>query len=67
MTTTCSNVAFIKNEFHFFMSEAPVKDAIYTSMIQSVIEYEIVFCLMAYTSTLIVRSKGGALQSLEID
>jgi hypothetical protein len=43
MTTTCSSVAVVKNEFFFFMSETPTKDAIYTSTIQSVIEYEIVF------------------------
>jgi hypothetical protein len=67
MTTTCSSVAVIKNEFCFFMSETPAKDAIYTSTIQSVLEYDIVFFLMAYTSTFIMRSKGGALQSLEID
>jgi hypothetical protein len=67
MTTTCSSVAVVENEFRFFMNEAPTKDAIYTSTIQSVIEYEIVSCLMAYTSTLIARSRGGALQSPEID
>jgi hypothetical protein len=67
MTTTCSSVAVVKNEFCFFMSGASTKDAIYTSTIQSVIEYEIVFFLMTYTSTLIVRSRGGALQSLEIE
>jgi hypothetical protein len=60
-------VAFVKNELHFFMSETPTKDAIYTSMIQSVLEYEIVFCLMAYTSMLITRRRGGALKILEID
>jgi hypothetical protein len=67
MTTTCSSVAVIKNEFHFFMSDAPTEDAIYTSKIQSVIECVIVFFLMAYSLMLITRSRGGALQSLEID
>jgi hypothetical protein len=67
MTTTCSSVAIIKHDFRFFMSETPTKDTIYTSTIQSVLEYEIVLGLMAYTSTLITRSRGGALQSLEID
>jgi hypothetical protein len=67
MTTTCSTVAVVKNEFLFFMSETPKKDTIYTLMIQSVLEYEIFFCLMAYTSMLIVRIRGGALQSLKID
>jgi hypothetical protein len=67
MTTTCSSVAFVKNEFRFFVNEASAKNEIYTMMIQSVIEYEIVSCLMAYMSTLITRSGGGELQSLEID
>jgi hypothetical protein len=66
MTTTCSSVV-IKHDFLFFMSETLTKDAIYSSMIQSVFEYEIVFFLMAYTSTLITRSRGGELQSLEIE
>jgi hypothetical protein len=67
MTTTCFNVAVVKHEFHFFVIETPMKDAIYTSTIQSVIENGIVFFLMAYMSMLIARSRGGALQSLEID
>jgi hypothetical protein len=60
-------VAVIKHEFHFFMSETPKKDAIYTLTIQSVIENEIVFFLMAYTSMLIMRRRGEALQIMEID
>ena len=67
MTTTCSSVSVIKNEFLFFMSETSTKDAIYTSMIQSVLEYEIVFFLMAYMPMLITRRKRGALQILDID
>ena len=42
MTATCSSVVIIKYDFHFFMGETPMKDAIYTLMIQSVLEYEIV-------------------------
>jgi hypothetical protein len=49
------------------MSETSAKDAIYTSTIQSVFEYEIVLGLMAYTMTLIMKSRGRALQSMEID
>jgi hypothetical protein len=67
MTTTCSSVAVVKNELCFFMSETPAKDAIYTLTIQSVLEYEIVFCLMEYMSTLITRRRGREIQSLEID
>jgi hypothetical protein len=66
MTATCSSVAVVKHDFRFFMSETPAKDAIYTSMIQSVLEYEIVLGLMAYTAVLITRSRGGALQILDI-
>jgi hypothetical protein len=66
MTTTCSNVAVIKNELRFFMNEAPTKDAIYTLTIQSVLEYETIFFLMAYMLMLIMRSRGRALQILEI-
>jgi hypothetical protein len=44
-----------------------VKDVIYTLMIQSVFEYEIVLGLMAYTMTLITTGRGGELQTLEID
>ena len=60
-------MAIVKHDFSFFMSEALMKDAIYTSTIKSIFEYEIVLGLMAYTTTLITRSRGGALQSLEID
>ena len=67
MTATCSSMAFVKHDNYFFMSETSAKDAIYTSAIQIVVEYEIVLSLMAYTVTVITRSKGGALQSLEID
>jgi hypothetical protein len=49
------------------MSETSVQDAVYTSLIQCIIEYKIVLGLMAYPPMLIMRSKGGALQSLEID
>jgi hypothetical protein len=67
MTATCSTVAIVKHNLCFFMGETLAKDAIYTSMIQSVLEYEIVFGLMAYTMTFITRSRGRELQSLEID
>jgi hypothetical protein len=49
------------------MSETSMQDTVYTSPIQRIIEYEIVVGLMAYSSKLITRSRGGALQSLEID
>jgi hypothetical protein len=64
MTTTFSGVVVVKHEFQFFMNETPAKDAIYTSMIQSVLKYEIVLCLMEYASMLIMRSRGRALQIL---
>jgi hypothetical protein len=67
MTATCSGLEIVKHNFHFYMSETPMKDAICTSMMQSVLEYEIVLGLMAYMMTLIMRIRGGALQSLEID
>ena len=67
MTATCSSVAIIKHDFLFFMSEASVKNAIYTLTIESVLEDEIILGLMTYTVTFITRSRGGALQSLEID
>jgi hypothetical protein len=49
------------------VSETSAQDAVYTSPIQCIIEYEIVLSLMAYPSTLVTRSRGGALQILEID
>jgi hypothetical protein len=67
MTATSSSVKILKHDFHFFMCEKPMKDAIYTSVIWSVLKYEIIFGLMEYTMKLIMRSRGGALQSLEID
>jgi hypothetical protein len=67
MTTTCSSVAIIKHDFHFSMGETSAKDAIYTSTIQSVLKYEIVFGLIVYTAMLIMRSRGRELQILEID
>jgi hypothetical protein len=60
-------VVIVKHDFHFFMSETAMKDAIYTSTIQSVLEYEIVLGLMAYTTMLITRRRGGALKILEIE
>jgi hypothetical protein len=44
-----------------------MQDAVYTSSIQHIIKYEIILVLMAYTVMLITRSRGGALQILEID
>ena len=67
MSATCSSVGFVENEFHFFMSEASTNDAIYNLTIESVLEDEIVLGLMTYTTTFITRSRGMALQSLEID
>ena len=67
MTTTCSSMEIVNHDFFFFMSEASVKDAIYTLTIQSIFEYEIVLGLMAYMATLIMRSRGRALKSLDID
>jgi hypothetical protein len=60
-------VEIIKNNFLFFISETSTKDAVYTSTIQGVLEYEIVISLMAYTTTLIMRSIGRTLQSMDID
>jgi hypothetical protein len=67
MIATCSSVEIIKHDFFFFMSEKSAKDAIYTSTIQSVLEYEILLCLMTYTTQLITRRRGRALQIFEID
>jgi hypothetical protein len=60
-------VAIVKHDFFFFMGETLAKDAIYTSTIQSVLEYEIAFGLMAYMVTLITRSRVRELQILEIE
>jgi hypothetical protein len=60
-------MAVVKHDNFFFMSETSSKDAIYTSVIQSVIEYEIVLSPMEYMEMLIARSRGRALQSLEMD
>ena len=49
------------------MSETSTQDAVYTSPIQRIIEYEIILSLMAYLPMLVTRKRGGALQSLEID
>jgi hypothetical protein len=60
-------MAIVKHELCFFMSEASVKNAIYTSTIESVLEDEIILGLMMYTMTFIMRSRGRALQSLDIE
>jgi hypothetical protein len=57
----------VKHELCFFMSEASVKNTIYPSTIESILKDEIILGLMTYTVTLITRSRGEALQSLEID
>jgi hypothetical protein len=67
MITTCSSVAVVKNKFHFFVNKAPMKNAIYMSTIESVIKDDIISSPMAYSLMLIARSRGRALQSMEID
>jgi hypothetical protein len=67
MTATCSSVEIVKHDLCFFMSDTSTKDAVYTLKIQSVLEYEIVLGLMAYTMTLIKTRRAGELQTLEID
>ena len=67
MTATSSGMAIVKNNNYFFVSETSTQDAVYTSLIQRIIEYEIILSLMAYSPMLIMRSRGGALQILEID
>jgi hypothetical protein len=49
------------------MSETSMQDAVYTSTVQSIIEYEIIHSLMGYQPTLVTRSRGGELQIFEID
>ena len=60
-------MAIVEHYDGLLMSETSTQDAVYTSLIQRIIEYEIVLGLMVYPPTLITRSRGGALQSLEID
>jgi hypothetical protein len=60
-------MTIIEHYDDLLMSETSTEDTVYTSLIQRIIEYEIVLGLMAYPPTLIMRSRGGALQSLEID
>jgi hypothetical protein len=67
MTTTFSNVEVVKNDLFFLVYKALTKNAFYASIIQSVIEYEIVSCLMVNSSTLVMGGRSGALQILEID
>jgi hypothetical protein len=67
MITTASSMAIIKHDNCFFVSETSTQDAVYTSLIQCIIEYEIILSLMAYASMLITRSRGEALQILDID
>jgi hypothetical protein len=59
MTTTCSSVTVIQNKLCFFMGKTSPKNAIYTSTIQSVIEYKIVSRLMSNSSTLIMEAEVG--------
>jgi hypothetical protein len=67
MTVTSSSMEILKHDNFFLVSETSEQDAVYTSLIQCIIEYEIILSLMAYASMLIMRRRGGALQSLEID
>ena len=60
-------MTIVENYDGLLMSETSTQDAVYTSLIQHIIEYEIILILMVYPPTLITRSRGGALQSLEID
>jgi hypothetical protein len=67
MTATSSGMAIIEHYDGLLMSETSTQDAIYTSLIQRIIENEIILSLMTYPPTLVMRSRGGALESLEID
>jgi hypothetical protein len=60
-------MTIIEHDDGLLMSETSAQDTVYTSPIQRIIEYEIVLGLMVYPLMLIMRSRGGALQSLEID
>jgi hypothetical protein len=60
-------MTIIEHYDDLFMSETSMQDAVYTSLIQCIIEYEIILSMMAYPLTLVMRSRGGALQILEID
>jgi hypothetical protein len=44
-----------------------MQDAVYTSSIQCIIEYEIILSLMVYPTMLVTRGRGGELQILEIE
>jgi hypothetical protein len=66
MTGTCSGVTVVQNELCFFVAETSSKNAIYATMIQSVIENKIVSFLVLNSSMLIARSRSGELQSLNI-
>jgi hypothetical protein len=59
-------VEVIQNELCSLVYKALMKNAIYTSTIQSVIEYEIVSFLMENSSTLITGRRSRELQSIEI-
>jgi hypothetical protein len=67
MTATRFSMEIVKHNNYFFVSETSTQDAVYTSMIQCIIEYEIILILMAYVSMLITGRRGGELQILEID
>ena len=67
MTATRSSMVIVEHDDGLLMSETSTQDAVYTSLIQRIIEYEIILSLMAYPLMLIMSSRGGALQSLEID
>jgi hypothetical protein len=67
MTATGSSMAIVKHDNCFFVNETSAQDAVYTSPIQCIIKYEIIISLMVYASMLITKSRGGELQSLEID
>jgi hypothetical protein len=60
-------MAIVEHYDGLLMSETSTQDAVYTSPIQRIIEYEIILSLMAYLLMLVTRSRGGALQSLEIN
>jgi hypothetical protein len=60
-------MTIIEHYDSLLMSETSMQDTIYTSPIQRIIEYKIVLGLMEYPPMLITRSRGGALQILEID
>ena len=67
MIATWSRVAIIQNHFNLFMCKASSKNGIYTTLVQCIIQNEIVLCVVMDTAMIVTRYVRLKSLGLDID